>query len=133
MSKRKRRDDEAEDAGRRLADPVRRAAPERRMDATRSSVRAARVRREVAAELPDVLFSRPDEQPPKPKGECIGCKAEGERTRVGQQTARAKAAVREPAARKGLAMPRERPTCKSRPTSNRGAGGSRAFVPWCKR
>lgn len=25
------------------------------------------------------------------------------------------------------------PTCKPRPTDNRGSGGSRAFVPWCDR
>ncbi|MBT9371783.1 hypothetical protein [Rhizobium sp. CSW-27] len=27
---------------------------------------------------------------------------------------------------------RENPTCKERPSSNRGSGGSRAFIPWCK-
>lgn len=27
---------------------------------------------------------------------------------------------------------RENPTCKERPSSNRGSGGSRQFVPWCK-
>lgn len=27
---------------------------------------------------------------------------------------------------------RENPTCKERPSSNRGTGGSRAFIPWCK-
>lgn len=27
---------------------------------------------------------------------------------------------------------RENPTCKERPSSNRGSGGSRSFVPWCK-
>lgn len=28
---------------------------------------------------------------------------------------------------------REPITCKSRPKKNKGSGGSRAFVPWCKR
>jgi hypothetical protein len=26
---------------------------------------------------------------------------------------------------------RDNPTCKERPASNRGSGGSRAYVPWC--
>ncbi|AXH76270.1 MAG: hypothetical protein [Microviridae sp.] len=27
----------------------------------------------------------------------------------------------------------ERPICKERPKSNRGSGGSRAFIPWCRK
>jgi len=27
---------------------------------------------------------------------------------------------------------RENPGCKERPPSNRGSGGSREFIPWCK-
>lgn len=28
---------------------------------------------------------------------------------------------------------RDKQGCKSRPTKNKGSGGSRAFIPWCKR
>ena len=40
--------------------------------------------------------------------------------------------IHEPDNRKSPEKVRENPTCKERPLSNRGPGGSRSFVPWCK-
>lgn len=55
---------------------------------------------------------------------------------VAERVKQVKPAAHESASMRSDNIPRDKQTCKERPNANKrksGGGGSRAFVPWCKR
>lgn len=103
-----------------------------RPPSNRGTFQAAQARRELAAAIPDQVYQRSEDPMRSP-------------ARPGQQQAtpplsRPIPANSKPARTKEDTTRREAPLtlknddrCKSRPTKTRGKGGSRAFVPWCRK
>lgn len=103
-----------------------------RPPSNRGTFRAAQARRELANTIPDQVYQRSKDPMRSP-------------ARPGQQQAtpplsRSIPVTSKPARAKDDTTRRDAPLtlkdddrCKSRPTKTRGNGGSRAFVPWCKK
>lgn len=113
-------------------DPVRHVEPQRASPrpSQRSTFRAAHARQNLAAMLPDVVYSKP-----RPRARVREDTAPAPLS-SGQTAARTKRAVNNDQARPDRQKLRDLDRCKSRPDSRKrrkaGSGGSRHFVPWCR-
>lgn len=122
MSKRKKTSD-----NRPVSPPLRSSAP-----VNRGTIRVAHARREAVRQLPDVLFDKSRKSGSDTRPKLRSAQGDSPR-RVEQAAAPSKPKAMRPAPRQLDLRPKADETCKSRPASSRGSGGSRAFVPWCKK
>lgn len=96
----------------------------------RGTFAVARARRVLAEELPQVVVSG---RAPIRSISKVSASTEPEPLRMNRPPMPKPKALRDEAREPLNMRDRDDETCKGRPSSSRGSGGSRPFVPWCSR
>lgn len=111
------------------------ARPRSPAPANRGVVQVARARQQAIKALPDVLFDKG-----RPARSVSTSRPALQRLDQGDSPSRVQRPATSPRARPERSesrpldlSPAKDDKCKPRPPSSRGSGGSRAFVPWCKK